>query len=96
MVSTLPEIPGHEIFKSLGIVRGVNVRRANLVDAVSRSREGLVQDACTNAYNVMVDEAVRMGANGIVGVSYQTIHSADGIQELLCYGTAVVLTRKST
>jgi uncharacterized protein YbjQ (UPF0145 family) len=39
----------------------------------------------------MITHAVERGANGIVGVRYDANDVMDGVTEVLCYGTAVVV-----
>jgi uncharacterized protein YbjQ (UPF0145 family) len=39
----------------------------------------------------MVDHAVAMGANAVTGVRFDSSDIADGIVEIVAYGTAVVL-----
>jgi len=39
----------------------------------------------------MVDHAQQIGANAIIGVRYDTTEVMDGVTEVLCYGTAVVV-----
>jgi uncharacterized protein YbjQ (UPF0145 family) len=39
----------------------------------------------------MIQHAVQMGANGIIAVRYDANEMAQGVTEVLCYGTAVTL-----
>lgn len=39
----------------------------------------------------MVDHAVAMGANAVTGVRFDSSDVADGIVEIVAYGTAVML-----
>jgi uncharacterized protein YbjQ (UPF0145 family) len=39
--------------------------------------------------------AVEIGANAILGVRYDATEVMDGVTEVLCYGTAVVVERAS-
>ena len=39
----------------------------------------------------MTAHAVEMGANAVIGVRYDANDVMDGVTEVLCYGTAVVV-----
>jgi uncharacterized protein YbjQ (UPF0145 family) len=39
----------------------------------------------------MVDHACTMGANAVIGMRYDTTEIAEGMDEVLAYGTAVVI-----
>jgi len=42
----------------------------------------------------MIQHAVQMGANAIVGVRYDATEIMQGVTEVLCYGTAQVVEPK--
>jgi uncharacterized protein YbjQ (UPF0145 family) len=39
----------------------------------------------------MIDNALQMGANAIIGVRYDATEVMQSVTEVLCYGTAVVV-----
>ena len=43
----------------------------------------------------MLQHAAQMGANAIIGVRYDATEVMQGVSEVLCYGTAVVVEQKS-
>jgi len=43
------------------------------------------------AYEILVDHAVAVGANAIVGLRYESSEIGRGATEVLCYGTGVVI-----
>ena len=51
----------------------------------------LMGESREQAIDRMKDEAVRLGANAIVGVRFTTSVVMGGAAELLAYGTAVVV-----
>lgn len=51
----------------------------------------LCEDTRQGAFKLMVEQAHDMGANAIIGVCYDATQIAQGITEVLCYGTAVVV-----
>jgi len=40
----------------------------------------------------MLEHAAAVGANAVVGVRYDATEVMNGVTEVLCYGTAVVVT----
>jgi uncharacterized protein YbjQ (UPF0145 family) len=40
---------------------------------------------------MMLQHAAQIGANGVIGVRYDATEVMDGVTEVLCYGTAVVV-----
>lgn len=49
----------------------------------------LCDQARGDAFNLMLEHAGQMGANAVIGVRYDATEIAQGITEVLCYGTAV-------
>jgi uncharacterized protein YbjQ (UPF0145 family) len=49
----------------------------------------LCERARDDAHRLMVDHAGQLGANAIIGVRYDATEIADGVTEVLAYGTAV-------
>lgn len=45
------------------------------------------------AFDMMVTHAERLGANAVIGIRYDANEVMDGVTEVLCYGTAVVVER---
>ncbi|HTC22134.1 MAG TPA: heavy metal-binding domain-containing protein, partial [bacterium] len=46
------------------------------------------------AFEMMMKHAEQLGANAVVGVRYDATEIMQGITEVLCYGTAVVVKEK--
>jgi uncharacterized protein YbjQ (UPF0145 family) len=102
MVTTAMTLPGCRITRSLGVVRGITVRSRSIVGNIagmiqtlfggdiSIYRE-LCEQAREDAYRHMLEEARRLGANGIVAMHYDATDVMAGLTEVLCYGTAVVV-----
>jgi uncharacterized protein YbjQ (UPF0145 family) len=100
-VSTTFEINGHAgnvlgpcfgvIARSMGFARGVvggvkSLKKGNITEYSSTLEEGRRE-----AVERMVDHAVAMGANAVTGVRFDSSDIADGIVEIVAYGTAVVV-----
>jgi uncharacterized protein YbjQ (UPF0145 family) len=51
----------------------------------------LCEQARHETYQEMLQQARRLGANGIIGMRYDATEIMTGLTEVLCYGTAVVV-----
>jgi uncharacterized protein YbjQ (UPF0145 family) len=49
------------------------------------------EHARTEAYMMILEHAAQLGANGIIGFGYDTTEIAQGMTEVLAYGTAVIV-----
>jgi uncharacterized protein YbjQ (UPF0145 family) len=103
ITATTESLPGKRIVKSLGLVRGNTIRARHVgrdILALLRNIVGgeivdytkLMAEAREQALDRMQAEALRMGANAIVGLRFTTSVIAAGAAELLAYGTAVIIT----
>jgi len=54
-----------------------------LTDLCERTRE--------DAFQLMLTHASEVGANAVIGVRYDATEVMNGVTEVLCYGTAVVV-----
>jgi uncharacterized protein YbjQ (UPF0145 family) len=102
LVVTINDLPGYRIVEYLGVARGITVRSrsviGNLVGGVQSLFGGqigafldLAEQARREAYDHLVDEARRMGANAVLAMRYDANEITDGVTEVLAYGTAVVV-----
>ena len=101
-VTTGFELPNHRIVRTLGIVRGIIVRSRSVVGTVGASFQQLIggnislytqlcEETRNDAYELMIQHAQQVGANAIIGVRYDATEITQGVTEVLCYGTAVVV-----
>ena len=51
----------------------------------------LCEKSRSEAFEMMVDHSEQIGANAVIGIRYDTTELMDGVTEVLCYGTAVVV-----
>jgi uncharacterized protein YbjQ (UPF0145 family) len=104
MTSTLLEIPGFTIVRSLGVVRGIIVRSRSLLGNIGAGFQTLLggnitlytelcEKARSDSYELMIRHAQELGANAVVAVRYDANEVMQGVTEVLCYGTAVVVER---
>jgi uncharacterized protein YbjQ (UPF0145 family) len=102
ILATTHQVEGRRIKRVLGLVRGNTIRARHLgrdIMAGLRMLVGgeiheytkLLAESREQALDRMVQEAVSLGANAIVGVQFTTSLLAHGSAELLAYGTAVIL-----
>jgi uncharacterized protein YbjQ (UPF0145 family) len=102
IVSTTFEIANHTIKEYRGIVRGIIVRSPTIVQGIFGGLKSILggtigsytemcEQTRQEAYNLMIEHARAVGANAIVGVSYDASEVVAGATEVLCYGTAVVI-----
>ncbi|HEU4669987.1 MAG TPA: heavy metal-binding domain-containing protein [Dyella sp.] len=100
LVSTTNDIPGYRIVRPLGIVRGITVRSRSIVGNVGAALQTLVggnislftelcEKARVEAFELMLDHAAALGANAVIGMRYDANEVAQGVTEVLAYGTAV-------
>jgi uncharacterized protein YbjQ (UPF0145 family) len=102
MTTTAFTIDGYRIVKSLGVVRGITVRSRSVFGTIGASLQTIVggnitlfSELCeqtrSEAFEMMVNHAVERGANAVIGVRYDATEIMQGVTEVLCYGTAVVV-----
>ena len=106
MTTTTFAIEGYRVTRTLGVVRGITVRSRSIFGTLGGSLQTLVGGNITlftelcektraEAFELMLQHARQMGANAIVGVRYDATEVMNGVTEVLCYGTAVVLEQSS-
>lgn len=103
-ITTAFTLDGCKITKNLGIVRGITVRSRSVFGTIGASFQTLVggnislytelcEKARMEAFEIMMRHAEQIGANAIVGMRYDANEVAQGVTEVLCYGTAVVVEK---
>jgi len=103
-VTTTFTIEGYRISRYLGVVRGIIVRAPTISQGILGGLKSIVggnigaytemcEQARSQAYDLLVDHAVALGANAVVGLRFDAseVASKASATEVLCYGTAVVL-----
>jgi uncharacterized protein YbjQ (UPF0145 family) len=101
-ITTAFEFPGYRVARTLGVVRGLTVRSRSVVGTIGAGLQTLFggnitlwtelcEHARTEAFDLMVRHAEQMGANAIIGMRYDANEVAQGVTEVLAYGTAVVV-----
>jgi len=101
-ITTAFELPNKKIVKNLGLVRGITVRSRSVFGSIGASLQTIVGGNITlytklcektreESYELMVKHAEKLGANAIIAVRYDANEVMQGVTEVLCYGTAVVV-----
>ena len=102
IVTSTETVPGMKVVQILGIVKGNTVRTRNigrdigagfknLIGGEIKSYTEMISQARDEAYNRMVNQAIDLGADGVINVRFMTSAVLAGASELLAYGTAVKL-----
>jgi len=104
MTTSAFEIPGYRVVKSMGIVRGIVVRSRSVLGTIGAGLQTIIGGDITlftelcektreDAFERLLKHATEMGANGVIAVRYDATEVMNGVTEVLCYGTAVVVER---
>lgn len=102
IVTTMNDIPGRKVKKILGVVRGNTVRSRNIgrdIMAGFKSIVGgeigtfteLINQSRDEAFNRMINNAIKIGADGIIAMRFDASSLMRNTSEILAYGTAVKL-----
>ena len=105
-IVTTETISGYKITENLGTVIGNTIRARHIgkdISAMLRSivggeikeYTGMLAESREQSIQRMIEKAEEMGADGIVGVRFQTSMIMQSTAELLVYGTAVKLLKHS-
>ena len=104
-LTTQEEFTGFETTESLGLVRGNTIRARHIgrdIVAGLRSMVGgeipeytkMLAESREQALDRMIQDAKRLGADGVTALRFTTCPVMQGAAELLAYGTAVKLRKK--
>jgi uncharacterized protein YbjQ (UPF0145 family) len=102
IVTTTNEIPGRRTLEILGVARGAAIRSRHFGHSLLAFFRGLVggeivdytkviAETREQAFDRMVDDAKRMGANALLAVRFSSIEVMRNAAEIVVYGTAAVI-----
>ncbi len=105
-MTTQDRFEDYEITETLGLVRGNTIRARHLGKDILAGLRNIVggeiveytkmlAEAREQSIDRMLAEASDLGADGVVALRFVTAPVMQGAAELLVYGTAVKLRRKS-
>jgi uncharacterized protein YbjQ (UPF0145 family) len=103
MTTTTFELDGYQVKKNLGVVRGIVVRSRSVFGTLGGMLHTIIGGNITlftelcertrgESFDMMVSHAEEMGANAIIGIRYDATELMGGVTEVLCYGTAVIVS----
>jgi uncharacterized protein YbjQ (UPF0145 family) len=101
-VTTALELPGYRIVRNLGVVRGIVVRSRNVFATVGAGIQTLIGGDITiftelcektrqDSFAMMILHASQLGGNAIVAFRYDANEIMNGVNEIIAYGTAVIV-----
>src|SRR5262245_22264568 len=81
LITTAFDVPGYRVVRNLGLVRGIVVRSRSILGNIGAGLQTLFggnitlytelcEKARQDAYELMVEHAMAMGANAIIGMRY--------------------------
>ena len=102
MSTTAFTIEGYRVVRNLGVVRGIIVRSRSIFGTMAGALQTIAGGNITmftelcektreDAYEEMLHHAYELGANAVIGIRYDATEIMNGVTEVLCYGTAVVV-----
>jgi len=106
LTTTAFTLDGYKVTRTLGVVRGIMVRSRSIFGTIGGSLQTLVggnislftslcEKTRGEAFELMLAHAQQLGANAVVGIRYDATEVMNGVTEVLCYGTAVVVERSA-
>lgn len=106
LVTTTMHVEGYQVMEYKGLVRGLTVRSPTImqgffssIKSIFGGKIGSLTNMCekarSQAYELMVEHAAKLGANAIIAVNYDAsgVSNRYSATEVLCYGTAVIISR---
>jgi uncharacterized protein YbjQ (UPF0145 family) len=102
MTTTGFALDGYRITRNLGVVRGITVRSRSIFGTIGGALQtlaggniSLFTELCektrAEAFDMMLAHAEQLGANAVIGIRYDATELMQGVTEMVCYGTAVVV-----
>ncbi|HKE96979.1 MAG TPA: YbjQ family protein [Povalibacter sp.] len=102
LTTTAFTLDGYRVTRTLGVVRGIMVRSRSIFGTIGGSLQTLVggnislftslcEKTRNDAFEEMIKHAEALGANAVIGIRYDGTEVMQGVTEVLCYGTAVVV-----
>ena len=102
MTTTAFALDGYRVVRSFGVVRGIIVRSRSIFGTIGAGLQTLVggnislftslcEKTRQDALEQMLDHARALGANALICLRYDATEIMQGVTEVLCYGTAVLV-----
>jgi len=105
IISSANDVPGYKIIETKGFAYGLTVRSRGVggqIGAGVRSLFGgeinefvsMMEDTRDEALSRLIEHSKNMGANALIAVRYDSTSISEVMQEVLAYGTAVVVEKE--
>lgn len=102
LITSTFDVADKTIIKTLGLVKGNTIRARHIGRDVMAGLRGIVggelheytkllAESREQALDRMIEDAERLGADAVVGVSFSTSVMSQGAAELMAFGTAVLI-----
>ena len=102
MTTTAFVLDGFRVRDTLGVVLGITVRSRSIFGLMGAALETLrggrihrfiqlCERARSEAFELMMQHAEQHGANAVIAIRYDATEVMQGVTEVLCYGTAVIV-----
>ena len=101
-ISTANDIPGFRTVETKGFIYGLTVRSRGAGGQIGAGIKSLfgtqyvkmMEESREEALHRAIQHAKELGANGIVAIRFDSNEISDVMQEILVYGTAVVVEKE--
>lgn len=101
-VTTGNGFDGYKVSRGLGVVRGITCRSRSMFGSMGAGIQSMIggnitmytelaEQSRAEAYELMIRHAAQVGANAILAMRYDATEVAQGITEVIAYGTAVII-----
>ena len=105
LITSTFDIADKTIVRTLGLVKGNTIRARHLGRDIMAGLRGIVggelheytkllAESREQALDRMIEDAQKLGADAVVGVSFPTSVMSQGAAELMAFGTAVLIEDK--
>mgnify|MGYP003332016121 FL=1 len=102
LITSTFDIADKTIVKTLGLVKGNTIRARHVGRDIMAGLRGIVggelheytkllAESREQALDRMIEDAEKLGADAVVGVSFSTSVMSQGAAELMAFGTAVLI-----
>ena len=102
LITSTFDIADKTIVKTLGLVKGNTIRARHVGRDIMAGLRGIIggelheytkllAESREQALDKMIEDAQKLGADAVVGVSFSTSVMSQGAAELMAYGTAVLI-----
>ena len=102
LIASTFDIADKKIVKTLGLVKGNTIRARHIGRDIMAGLRGIVggelheytkllAESREQALDRMIEDAQKLGADAVVGVSFSTSVMSQGAAELMAFGTAVLI-----